>query len=230
MLKCSSWWGTLWSGIQTTTCGPLCDKSRGPETKPARNNLKTSNVTSELHQFLLTVPHQEGLKKLWWDRWSFSNAGLRELLFLFSWLLYSRINDDYGGRVQLCLLTCIRAHLWRRPALESGPGTRFRQTAVFMFTVGFCRNLHRPCCSLLEIPSQSLFWCVPHLERRILTKTSGEIQRNKLNVKKNTHLCVCARSHSRPRTSTASAVIIQTNPLTDPSCCSLNGVQSVFWA
>lgn len=188
------------------------------------------------------VPHQEGLKKLWWDQWdgSFSNAGLKELLFLFSWLLYSRINDDYRGRVQLCLFTRIRAHLWSRPALESGPGTRSRQTAVFMFTVGFCRNLHRPCCSLLEIRSQSKIWCVPRLERRILTKTSGEIQRNKLNVKKNTPVCVLAcvcvcvyvyaRSHSRPRTSTASAVIIQTNPLTDPSCCSLNGVQSVFWA
>lgn len=33
-----------------------------------------------------------------------------------------------------------------------------------------------------------------------------------------------------PAHSTASAAIIQTNPLTDPSCCSLNGVQSVFWA
>lgn len=49
--------------------------------------------------------------------------------------------------------------------------------------------------------------------------------------RKHTHTRACepARAHT-PTHFTASAVIIQTNPLTDPSCCSLNGVQSVFWA
>lgn len=41
--------------------------------------------------------------------------------------------------------------------------------------------------------------------------------------------CVCTHAHAPPH-NLASTVIIQTNPLTDPSCCSLNAVQSVFWA
>lgn len=62
-----------------------------------------------------------------------------------------------------------------------------------------------------------------------LTFTFTRFQYDSSNTLTHSHACASVRAHTPPHI-TASAVIIQTNPLTDPSCCSLNGVQSVFWA